>query len=184
METHTSAAIRVFCGILLLFGISTALPQAAAAQSLRFIHEPQVIRLPHPGEPIQLEVKLSGLKSTGAVVEASFLRDGELFTATAEKIGFDNDSTPMVQFELSAPISEMKYSFELLLPDGTRTASQQYELQRECIPPLSLFETAERQGEVPLEELASDAVVLERLVAAEESAILVAEKLKELLNDS
>lgn len=93
--------------------------------------------LPSPGAPLELRVQLFNTNDVSIQVRTFATIDGRLIELIPSKAYLNKDDYPEYVIETHAPHVAISYFFVAYSPDGHVIRSEDYTLQRPCVPSLT-----------------------------------------------
>lgn len=131
---------------LLFFGV-VALPafsqhavaqenEAPAAPSIGIFHVSEYSgqEMPSPGAPLTLRAQLFNTNDVSIQLRTFANIDGSLIELTPSKVYLNRDDYPEYIIETHAPRVTLSYFFVAYGPNGNVVTSEEYTLQRPCVP--------------------------------------------------
>ena len=165
-------------GVLALCNTSSVL-----AATLRLLHTPiSSSELPISGKTYTTAVTLNGSRELNLPVRAFIELDGSLVVVTPTRSFLDDHDQAVYEFQFLSPVLSLSYQF-FLDQEATVTSSARYSLLRSCLPrigePFPGVSEAEAKTQAPWVKLQQEAYNLEQELAALDTSIELATRLRE-----
>lgn len=136
--------------------------------------------LPFPGQPIDINVLLSGTGDFRSRLRGFAVIDGRILEVSPTRAFLNDYDQPTYEFSLISPLAEISYHFVLELGDGQFVASPRYTVRRSCIPkiePADLVDANSLQPRDQVGALLEQSTLLNFDLQSYEQAIKLSEEL-------